>query len=326
MLEVDERKGGRKPSVKRPSSDLVAGTVVRARGHHYDVRTEEGGVFLERMCQVRGRLLQEKNWGTLVAVGDRVWVSPVGEKQGQIERIEDRRSVLSRQDPAARVASEDVIIANPDQVLIVFASAQPEPHLRMLDRFLVLAEANELPVVICANKVDLVGLEVAREIFGEYEKIGYSVVYASAVDGSGVEELRKLLQDRITVLAGPSGVGKSSVLNSIHPLLNLRTGDLRAFMHKGKHTTRSAQLLHLPIGEKTFVADTPGMRELGLYDIDPANLQFYFVEMEPYLLECRYPGCRHDREPGCAVRAAVEEGVISQERYESYLRLLRGEE
>lgn len=326
MLEVDERREGRKSRPKPLSEHLVSGVVTRARGHHFDVATVEQGVPVQRMCQLRGRLLQERTWGTLIAVGDRVWVAPVGNRGGLIERIEDRTSVLSRQDPSAPVASEDVILANPDQVLIVFAAAEPAPHLRMVDRFLVVAEANELRAVICVNKVDLTGLESARADFGLYERLGYTVIYASAQDRLGIEELRSLLVDRITVLAGPSGVGKSSLLNALHPEFALRTGSLREVDSRGKHTTRAAQLLPLPIGERTFVADTPGIRELGLYDIDPANLQFYFVEMKPFLHDCRFPGCTHDHEPGCAVQAAVESGAIAVERYESYLRLLHNED
>lgn len=329
-LEVDERRVGRKPKPKRDSAFLLPGIVTRSLGHHYDVRTQEddaeGDGFRMRLCEVRGRLLQERTWDTLVAVGDRVWVTPSGDSHGLIERIDERHSVLSRQDPSAPVAAEDVILANPDQVLIVFAAAQPEPHLRMLDRFLVVAEANELPAIICVNKVDLVGLEAAQAIFAEYERIGYPVLYASATDGLAVDALRMLLTDRITVFTGPSGVGKSSLLNALEPALDLRVGDLREVAGKGKHTTRAAHLLPLPIGEETYVADTPGIRELGLYDMDPANLQFTFIEMKPYLHACRYPGCTHDHEPDCAVRRAVEQGAISVERYESYLRLLHGDD
>ena len=324
--ELDARREGRKARPKRASEHLLPGVVMRARGHHYDVRIATDDGFYERMCEVRGRLLQERTWDTLVAVGDHVWISPSGERGGLIERIEERRSVISRQDPSAPVAAEDVILANPDQVLVVFAAAQPEPHLRMVDRFLVVAEANQLPAVLCVNKVDLTGLEQARELFGIYEQIGYRVLYASAADGLAMEELRELLMDRMTVLTGPSGVGKSSLLNAIHPSLSLRIGDLREVAGKGKHTTRAAHLLPLPFGTQTYVADTPGIRELGLFDIDPANLQFYFVEMLPFLHSCRYPGCTHDHEPGCAVQAAVEQGAISVPRYESYLRLLRREE
>ena len=181
--------------------------------------------------------------------------------------------------PAPQLA-EDVILANPDQALIVFAITQPEPHLRMLDRFLVVAEFAEIPAIICVNKVDLSTLDHAHAIFELYERIGYRVIYASAEENLGIDELEELLADRITVVAGPSGVGKSSLLNAIHPDLHLETGDLRDFLNKGKHTTRQAHLISLPFGERTFVADTPGIRELGLYDIDPADMGFYFIEMD----------------------------------------------
>ncbi|HXF64408.1 MAG TPA: ribosome small subunit-dependent GTPase A [Caldilineaceae bacterium] len=319
----------RKPKPKREPGNLLRGIVVRARGHHYDVRVLDqagapGGEL--RTVEVRGRLLLERGRDTLVAVGDYVWMIPEGERGGRIERVEERHSVLSRQHPGESRPAEDVILANPDQVLIVFAVAEPEPHLRMLDRFLVIAEANELPAIICANKVDLASAARAQELFSLYEQIGYRVIYASAETGEGVDELRELLAGAVTVLTGPSGVGKSSLLNAIHPALAVQVGDLREFLHKGRHTTRAAQLYALPFGENTFVADTPGIRELGLYEIDPQALGFYFREFVPFIHDCRYPNCTHDHEPGCAVRAAVAEGKIAPVRYDSYLRLLHGEE
>ncbi len=331
-LEVDyayREKRSKKPKPKRASDNLLHGVVVRSRGHHYDVQTtiaQDGDESLLLVCEIRGRLLQEKGLGTLLAVGDRVWVSPLGPTKGLIEQIEERHSVLSRQQPGLEVPSEDVILANPDQALVVFAAAKPEPHLRMLDRFLVVAEANELPAIICVNKVELTGLAAAREIFHLYETIGYRVLYTSAKLGLGIDELHAHLSDRITVVTGPSGVGKSSLINAVHPDLYLKTGDLRDFLDKGRHTTRAAQLFPLPFGIDSFVADTPGIRELGLYDMDAGNLQFYFREMLPFLHDCRYPGCTHDHEPECMVRAAVESGAIPKERYASYLRLLHGEE
>lgn len=324
-LQFEERRG-RKPKPKRDSANLIAGTVIRARGHHYDVQTDPASDNRVRLCEVRGRLLAEKNIDTLVAVGDSVWVLPEGEEKGKIERIDERHSVLSRQRPGMNASAEDVILANPDQALIVFAAADPDPHLRMLDRFLVIAEFNDLPAVICANKIDLIGIEAARAIFGLYETIGYRVIYTSAKAGEGIAALHDLLADQLTVVTGPSGVGKSKLINAIHPVLDLQVGELRDFLHKGKHTTRTAQLLRLPFGDNTYIADTPGIREIGLYDIDPADLSFYFIEMKEYLPVCRYSGCTHDHEPECAVRAAVEAGKIATERYASYLRLLHGEE
>jgi ribosome biogenesis GTPase len=326
-LDTIEIPRNRKSKPKRESANLLQGVVTRVRGHHYDVQMigeDASGGEPVRLCEIRGRLLQEKTWDTLVAVGDRVWIVPHGSQRGQIERIEDRHSKLSRQRPFVNVPAEDVILANPDQVLVVFAVAEPEPHLRMLDRFLVVAEANDLPAVICANKIDLTGMERAKELFGRYEQIGYQVLYTSAKTGEGIDNLRELLLDALTVFTGPSGAGKSSLVNAVQPDLNLQTGELRV-MGKGKHTTRHAQLFKLSIGAETFVADTPGIREMGLYEIEPRSLGFYFREFVPFIHDCRFPNCTHDHEPDCAVRAAVERGDIDGERYESYLRLLHGE-
>ena len=320
----------RKSKPKKASKNLIPGIVIRALGHHYEVKTDPAVDPVApnqiRLCEVRRRLLQDRSKDTLLAVGDRVQLVPNGDDAGKIEQIEERTSVLSRQQPGVNRPAEDVILANPDQALIVFAIIDPEPHLRMLDRFLVIAEANEIPAVICVNKIDLTGRPQAEALFGPYSTAGYRVIYVSAATNQGMDELADLLRDRITVITGPSGVGKSSLLNALHPDLALDTGDLRDFMNKGKHTTRTATLLPLPIGKATFVADTPGIRELGFYEIDPGDLAFYFIDIAPYVNECRYPNCTHDHEPGCAVRAAAEQGAIAPARYDSYLRLLHGEE
>ncbi len=319
----------RKPKPKRESLGLLRGIVTRGRGHHFDVRVlsqdhVSGGEV--RLCEVRGRLLQERGKDTLVAVGDYVWLAPHGDQRGQIEQIEERHSVLSRQHPGVASPAEDVILANPDQVLVVFAAAEPEPHLRMVDRFLVIAEANELPAILCVNKIDLAGQDAAREVFGVYEAIGYPVIYASAVTGDGSAELAAALAGQVTVLTGPSGVGKSSLLNVLLPELNIEVGDLREYLHKGRHTTRAATLHALPLAPNTFVADTPGIRELGLYEIEAQSLGFYYREFVPLIHDCHFPNCTHDHEPGCAVRAAVTAGTIAATRYDSYRRLLHGEE
>jgi ribosome biogenesis GTPase len=312
-----------KPKPKKKGEATIPGVVVRGLGHHYEVETEDG----IRTCRVRGRLLQERSRETtLIAVGDRVEVVPEGKKKGQIDSVDERDSVLSRQRPGSNRPAEDVILANPDQVLVVFAAADPEPHTRMLDRFLIIAEANELPAIICVNKIDLTGLDGARAIFAAYEELGYPLLYASVTEQRGIQELHDLLQDRLTVVSGPSGVGKSALINALHPGLNLRVGELRQFEGKGQHTTRGTHLIRLPFGKETYIADTPGIRELGLYEIDPGSLAFYFVEMKPFIHDCRFPNCTHTHEPSCAVRAAVERGEINAERYDSYLRVLHGED
>lgn len=314
---------------KRDSTDLIPGIVVRALGHHYDVQTDPkddpDSSGRTRLCEVRRRLMKGKITDTLVAVGDRVWIVPNGADAGKIERIDERESVLSRQRVGTDALAEDVILANLDQVMVIFAAADPEPHLRMLDRFLVIAEFNEIPATICVNKIDICGLDAAQTLFAEYEKIGYDLIYTSIENGVGIDELQARLTDKVSAFTGPSGVGKSSLLNVIHPDLQLEVGNLRNFMNKGKHTTRTATLIPLPFGKQTFVADTPGIRELGFYDIDLADLGFYFKEMEELLQDCRFPNCTHDHEPKCAIRAAVETGEISAERYDSYVRMLRGE-
>ena len=265
-----------KPKSKKKRERTVAGVVVRARGHHFDVATTEDKLI---SCRVRGRLLQERTKDlTLVTVGDRVQVVLEGKRSGLIDSVEERESTLSRQLPGFTRPAEDVIVANPDQVLIVFAVQDPEPHLRMLDRFLVIAEANELPAVIAVNKIDLIGLEAAREKFHLYEGLGYPLLYASATgqfavspshdstelsESTGLGPLLQLLTDKLTVVTGPSGVGKSELINAIHPQLNLRVGALRNFEGKGRHTTRNAQLFRLPVGANTFIADTPGIPRAG---------------------------------------------------------------
>lgn len=276
------------------------------------------------MSQIRGRLKQKRKDTDLVAIGDRVTISINPDGTGLIEEVEEREQVLSRARPAPSARQmltdqEQVLVANPDQVVFVFSIRQPRPSLRKLDRFLVVAELNELPAIICVNKIDLVDPEEARETFALYEDIDYSVIYTSAVTGEGLDELRERLQGKISVLAGSSGVGKSSLLNAMQPGLGLRVREVSEATKKGTHTTRHAELIKLDQGG--YVADTPGIRALALFDIEPQELDGYFREIAPLVSECQFSDCTHRHEPKCAVREAVEEGRVSQERYESYLRL-----
>lgn len=211
-------------------------------------------------------------------------------------------------------------MANVDQVVVVFAAAHPEPRLRMLDRFLVQSEMSGLPAVIVVNKSDLVDRSEIESRFSVYVRAGYPVLYTSVLTGEGLEGLRDRLCGRISVLTGPSGVGKSSLLNVLEPGFRLRTGEVSEAVRKGRHTTVMAELLPLSCGG--YVADTPGLRELGLWGVSRDRLDECFPEFRPYLGDCRFGrGCSHTHEPDCAVRAAVESGEVSLDRYESYRTL-----
>jgi ribosome biogenesis GTPase len=194
----------------------------------------------------------------------------------------------------------------------------------MLDRFLVVAEVNQIPAAICANKIDLVTAEAAEGLFGLYARLSYPVVYTSAVTGQGLEALRALLRGRLSVLSGPSGAGKSSLLNALQPGLGLHARQVSQATFKGRHTTVYAELL--PLAGGGYVADTPGIRSLGLWDVEPEELDGYFVDIRPYVAGCEFSDCTHLHEPGCAVRAAVARGEIAETRYDSYRGLRLGDE
>jgi ribosome biogenesis GTPase len=299
----------------------MIGLILRSQGGIYEVETAEGVVE----AVLRGRLKREERLGDKVVVGDRVVVEP--DEAGAawtIERVEPRRSALARKAPG-KAPRAKVIVANVDQVMIVFAAARPEPHLRMLDRFLVLCESSGLEAVIVANKADLVDPERLRERFGVYERVGYPVVYTSTKREGGTQELEARICGRISALTGPSGVGKSSLLNAVQPGLALRVASVSDAVQKGRHTTVTAQLIPLDCGG--YVADTPGLRELGLWGIDLDELDLFFPEFEPFLGTCRYGNsCTHTHEPGCAVREAVAAGEIAASRFDSYRRMMAGDE
>lgn len=302
-----------------------SGLVVKAiSGFFTAVPDPNQGLDTPIVCQLPGRLKQDWQSSTIVAVGDRVTFSLIDAETGVIEAVAERKAALSRTRPSARGRSldsdqEQVLVANPDQVVFVFAMKTPAPNTRKLDRFLVVAEQNDLPAVICVNKIDLTGIDKAKMLFDIYADIGYRVLYTSTKTGEGVAALRDLLRDRISVLAGSSGVGKSSLLNAVQPELGLKVREVSKATGKGLHTTRYAELVPLAMGG--YVADTPGIRGLALYDLEPSEVDAYFREIAPLVPECRFSDCTHRHEPGCAVLAAVKRGDVSPQRYDSYLRL-----
>jgi ribosome biogenesis GTPase / thiamine phosphate phosphatase len=304
--------------------NLLPGIVLQARSGRHVVQ-DNGGIVI---CQVRGRLKQERLSTDLVATGDRVRWRHTRPGRGVIEEVLPRRTVLNRRRPG-QLEAEQVIVANPDQAVYIFSVQEPRPHLRLLDRLLVIAENSDLPALICANKIDLLdkdpstATQLARSMFGLYEKIGYHVVYASAHTGTGVGRLGEALGNKLSVLCGPSGVGKSSLLNAIQPELGLATERTSQATGKGRHTTVTVRLW--PLDGGGYVADTPGLREAGLWDIEAEELAWHFVEMRPYLAGCRFSSCTHIHEPGCAVKEAVAVGAINPVRYDSYCRLVSGE-
>lgn len=301
-----------------PAEATCAGLIVQAQSGFFTVATDSGNII----CQLRGKLKQGRATGDLAALGDRVHIQILSDGSGMIESIEARARAIVRLDPRPRGVYRQVLLANADQAVFVFACAHPEPRLRMLDRFLVIAEKQGVPPVIVANKVDLVSEERALELFAPYKPAAYPVLYTSARTGAGLHQLASQLAGKISVLAGPSGSGKSSLLNAISPGLDLRVQKI-GVMNKGQHTT-VVRKLH-PLGDgASYVADTPGWKSLALWDTQPEELDGYFPELRPLVGACRFNDCTHTTEPGCAVRAAVESGQVHPERYESYVRLRLG--
>jgi ribosome biogenesis GTPase len=314
----------------------IRGVVLNGTGGIWRVRAQDGQTF---DAALRGRLKKEdagkRTDGSMrrdtvassatklkLAVGDEVILEP--DERGGAWAIADilpRRSRLARRAPGGG-HGERIVAANVDQVVIIFAAAKPEPHTRMLDRFLVIAEANELAARIVINKVDLVGQSVAQTRFADYARAGYPVNYTSTKQVIGLDDLRANLDERVSVFTGPSGVGKSSLLNTLFPGLNLRVGEVSESVNKGRHTTVGATMIPLPGPESTgYVVDTPGLREVGMWALPPEHFDALFPEFRPYLGQCRFGDCTHTVEPDCAIKSAIAAGDVSQARYESYLKL-----
>lgn len=300
------------------------GLIVKAQSGFFTVKTGSGLV----VCQLRGKLKQGRPTGDLAAIGDKVRVTMLEDGTGVIEEVGERKRAIVRLDPRPIGEYQQVLLANADQAVFVFACAHPKPKLRMLDRFLVIAEKQKVEPVIVANKVDLVkdvsSPREAREIFGMYEDIGYRALYTSVKTGAGLDELKRALIGKISALAGPSGAGKSSLLNAIQPGLGLEVKEVSKAINKGRHTTVTRQMFPLEGGG--YVADTPGWKSLALWDTTPEEMDAYFPELRDLVPHCQFSDCTHIHEPGCAVRAALEQGRIHRGRYESYLRLRAGKD
>lgn len=300
QLEIDE-------TVCRP------GRVLAVYGLTSLVQADDG---TKHRCAVR-RLLKTLNTDQryIVAAGDRVWFRPENKDEGFIERVEPRRGMLCRTSKGRR----HVIVANVDQLLIIASAAEPALKPNLIDRFLVTAEKARIRPIICINKVDLIDPADLQPLAGVYGQMGYEVILVSAATGFGIQRIRRLLQARQSVVAGQSGVGKSSLLNAIEPSLGLRVREVSEENEKGKHTTTTAQLI--PLSGGGYVVDTPGIRQFQLWDVIPEEVAGYFRDLRPYVNLCRYPDCTHMHEADCAVKDAVADGRLDARRYESYCQI-----
>lgn len=297
--------------------DCLRGRVLTAQGLYCVVATADGKTH---KCYTR-RLLKSLaiDERSIVATGDWVWFRPAPGGEGLIVRVEARSHLLTR----GYRHKEQVIAANIDQVLIVASLVDPSLKPGLIDRYLVSAEQGGLRPVICLNKADLVDAAHIAPVIGVYSQLGYVVALTSAATGAGIAGLRDQLRGHETVIVGQSGVGKSSLLNALEPALHLKVSDVSAATHKGRHTTTSSQLLVLPGGGT--VVDTPGVRQFELWQIEPGEVEGYFIEFRPFVPYCRFPGCTHTHENDCAVKQAVGDRLINPMRYASYAAIAFGE-
>jgi len=299
------------------------GLVTKSTGSWYQVLGDDGVSY---RCRIKGKF-RTKDIKTTnpVAVGDRVsFELEPDQETAVITRLHERRNYIIRRSVNLSKQAQ-IIAANLDQAFLVVTLASPPTSLGFIDRFLVTAEAYDIPAGLIFNKLDLFseeGLELLEEYRQIYTGIGYACYSVSALEGHNVALVKALLKDKTTLLSGHSGVGKSTLINAIYPEAALRTGELSEWSDKGKHTTTFAEMIILPFGGQ--LVDTPGIRELGIIDIEQQELSHFFPEMRNLLNDCRFHNCRHINEPGCVVLDAVENGTIEASRYDSYLSIYHG--
>lgn len=279
----------------------MQGKIVKGIAGFYYVHVAESGIY---ECKAKGAFRNQK---VKPLVGDNVRLEVLDEEQkkGNIEEILPRKNELIR--PA---------VANIDQALVIFAAAKPKPNFNLLDRFLILMQYQKVPAVVCFNKQDMVDAEALQLLKNTYESAGYQVIFTSAAKEEGIQAVRDLLKGKTTTVAGPSGVGKSSLINLLSPEAEMETGDISRKIERGKHTTRHSELFALD--ENTFICDTPGFSSIYLPEMEKEELGIYFPEIAEYEPFCRFQGCAHIHEPGCGVKEALEEKKISPIRYDNY--------
>ena len=282
----------------------MQGKIIKGIAGFYYIYAEDGNVC---ECKAKG-IFRKDNFKPLVGDNVEITVLNEEEKEGSVTSILPRRNSLIR--PA---------VANVDQAFLIFAMENPKPNFLLLDRFLIMMKQQEIPAVICFNKKDVGEKEEMEKLYEIYTGCGYRVVLSSTYEGEGMDEIHEILKGKTTVVAGPSGVGKSSITNCMQGEVQMETGEISKKLKRGKHTTRHSQVI--PVEKNTFLVDTPGFSSLYLTDMKEEELRDYFPEFVMYEPQCRFQGCMHIHEPGCAVKKALSEGKISQQRYDNYLAL-----